>query len=383
MEIHEAFAEWALEKSIKINGIAAHNFEGRGVGIIAEKRHAANTVLLTVPLSALRTANTVPKDISRALPKTTVHNLLATDLTLDASALRAPWHAVLPTQDTFEDSMPLLWPKSLQELLPPQAAKLLSNQQSKLKQDWALTSAAFPTIIYEAYLHSWLVINTRTFYFVSPAPKNKSKPVPTPKNRDDCMALNPFADYFNHTSSPSACEVGFSEDGYTITSTVPIKKGEEIYISYGHHSNDFLLTEYGFILAGDTNKWDEVELDVYVLELLSAEKKEMLEEEGFLGNYVLDRETVCYRTQVALRLACLPLSKWRSFVNGLDDGEKDQAKVDRVLLKLLGKYQKDVLEKIRLVNILDEGKPDQRDTLNNRWRQIDTLLQRAIDRIPS
>ncbi|KAK0127103.1 hypothetical protein ONS96_006661 [Cadophora gregata f. sp. sojae] len=383
MEIHEAFTEWALDKGIKINGIAAHTFEGRGVGIIAEKRHAANEVLLNVPLSALRTANTVPKDILRALPKTTVHNLLAADLTLDSSALRAPWHAVLPTQDTFENSMPLLWPTSLQELLPPQAAKLLSNQQSKLKQDWALTSAAFPTITYETYLHSWLVINTRTFYFVSPAPKVKSKPGPTPKNRDDCLALNPFADYFNHTSSPSACEVGFSVDGYTVTSSVPIKKGEEIYISYGHHSNDFLLTEYGFILAGDANKWDEVDLDAYVLGLLNADKKEILKEEGFLGNYVLDQETVCYRTQVALRLACLPIGKWRSFVSGLDDGEKDQSKVDQVLLKLLQKHQNDVLEKMRSVRKLDEGKPDQRDTLEKRWQQIGALLQRAIDRIQS
>ena len=40
MEIHEAFAEWVSEKGIEINGIAAHTFEGRGVGIIAEKRHA-------------------------------------------------------------------------------------------------------------------------------------------------------------------------------------------------------------------------------------------------------------------------------------------------------------------------------------------------------
>ncbi|KAH7342382.1 hypothetical protein BKA65DRAFT_503985, partial [Rhexocercosporidium sp. MPI-PUGE-AT-0058] len=327
MEIHEAFTAWAFERGVKINAIAAHRFEGRGLGIIAEKRHAANTVILNIPLSALRTAFTVPKDISLALPKTTVHNLLATDLTLDTTAHRAPWRAVLPPQNTFEDSMPLLWPTSLQALLPPQAAKLVANQQSKLQQDWVLTSAAFPVITYQAYLHSWLLINTRTFYFVSPIRKGKPRPPPAPKNRDDCMALNPFADYFNHISSPSACEVNFSADGYTITTSVPIKKGEEVYISYGNHSNDFLLAEYGFILAGDTNQWDEVELDCYVLGLLSADKKEVLEEEGFLGNYVLDRETVCYRTQVALRLACLPVGQWRRFVAGSDDGEKDQGKV--------------------------------------------------------
>jgi hypothetical protein len=35
MEIHEKFAEWAVEKGVKINGIRPHRFEGRGLGIIA------------------------------------------------------------------------------------------------------------------------------------------------------------------------------------------------------------------------------------------------------------------------------------------------------------------------------------------------------------
>ncbi len=39
MEIHEEFTKWALERGVKINCIAAHRFEGRGLGIIAEKEH--------------------------------------------------------------------------------------------------------------------------------------------------------------------------------------------------------------------------------------------------------------------------------------------------------------------------------------------------------
>jgi hypothetical protein len=37
MEIHEKFTEWAIEKGVEINGIRPHRFEGRGLGIIAEK----------------------------------------------------------------------------------------------------------------------------------------------------------------------------------------------------------------------------------------------------------------------------------------------------------------------------------------------------------
>ena len=37
MEIHEKFTEWVKERGVKINGIRPHRFEGRGLGIIAER----------------------------------------------------------------------------------------------------------------------------------------------------------------------------------------------------------------------------------------------------------------------------------------------------------------------------------------------------------
>lgn len=38
MDIHEKFHEWAREVvKVEINGIVAHRFEGRGLGIVAER----------------------------------------------------------------------------------------------------------------------------------------------------------------------------------------------------------------------------------------------------------------------------------------------------------------------------------------------------------
>ena len=39
MEKHEKFTDWALTQGVKINGIAAHKFPGRGLGIVAKKKH--------------------------------------------------------------------------------------------------------------------------------------------------------------------------------------------------------------------------------------------------------------------------------------------------------------------------------------------------------
>jgi hypothetical protein len=37
MDSIEEFTEWAIARGLKLNGVAAHRFPGRGLGIIAEK----------------------------------------------------------------------------------------------------------------------------------------------------------------------------------------------------------------------------------------------------------------------------------------------------------------------------------------------------------
>jgi len=195
--------------------------------------------------------------------------------------------------------------------------------------------------------------------------------VNTPSNPDDRMALNPFADLFNHTDA-DGCGVAFGPEGYTIIANRGIESGDEIYISYGSHSNDFLLTEYGFILP--ENRWDEISLDPYILPLLSENQKERLDDVGFLGKYVLDNNTVCYRTQVALRALCLPMKQLQRFLNGQDDEERDQSIVNQFLIKVLNSHLKDAEQKLNRLRKVDCGLASQRETLSRRWKQIRLLL---------
>ena len=48
MDIHEHFTEWATEKGVEINGIRPHRFEGRGLGIIAEKDLKVRAISFTM-----------------------------------------------------------------------------------------------------------------------------------------------------------------------------------------------------------------------------------------------------------------------------------------------------------------------------------------------
>ncbi|KAH7321503.1 hypothetical protein BKA65DRAFT_512311 [Rhexocercosporidium sp. MPI-PUGE-AT-0058] len=370
---HKEFRAWAVARGVKLNGIATKIFPGRGLGIIAEKEFNAGDTLMAVPNSALRTVRTVPKNISRSIGAITVHGLLAAELARDTSETRAPWRAILPTKKDFEESMPLMWHPSLQVLLPPRSLSLLENQKRKLSVDWTAVSATFPALTHDSYIYHWFTVGTRTFYYSSPKIKTKR-----PLSHDDCLAFIPFADCFNHADVGS--EVTFSPHGYKICADRHIEKGEEIYISYGNHSNDFLLAEYGFIL--DDNKWDEIALDEVILPLFSEEQKETLKEAGFFANFVLDRATVCYRTQVALRLLCMLPNRWHQLVvDGLGDEDEYQVAVNNILLKCLKAYLKIVHDRLKQVEKLDCGNPCQRDTLSRRWKQIRLLLTTAMNRV--
>lgn len=333
-----------------------------------------------------------------------MHAILAAELALDKPTSEyRPWNAVMPSRDSIISSLPLAWDPRLHAYLPKPALALLRKQQAKFTRDWTAiqqTPFASPTptspdttthphpitITRQDYLYTWLLVNTRTFYHESPAPSGGTRHRRVA--REDRMVLQPVADLFNH--SGVGCAVTSTPTHFTITADRAYATGDEVAICYGKHHNDFLLVEYGFVLPGGNgssgqgggNCWDEVCLDEAVLPALGAGHRELLEERGFLGNYVLDAGTVCYRTQVALRVLCVTPGQWERLVSeGEDGGEGLQEEVDRLLLGLLRKWRGVVAGKIEEVEGLDVGQACQREVLGARWRQIARLVDQTIERL--
>ncbi|OAP54652.1 hypothetical protein AYL99_11100 [Fonsecaea erecta] len=378
----DRLTKWAVSHGIKVNGIAAHRFPGKGLGVIAKRRLKDGEVILDIPMSMIRTAETVPSTIREAVKGAcSANGYLAAELAMDTSESTALWRTTLPSTDDLTTSMPLCWPPELQALLPPAALALLRKQQKKLSRDWSAVSAAFPQLGYDAYRCSWLLVSTRTFYYTPP----DMKPEDTPE-ADECLALVPFGDYINHADA-ATCKVAFSGTSYEFTVEGAVAKGEELYISYGSHSNDFLLVEYGFTL--DKNKCDVVSLDSVILPLFSEKQKGMLEEAGYWANYVLenpsmqDDEVACYRTRVALRLLCMPLKKWRDCVRyGADDDDKYRSSVHDLLRQAMKAYLEVVDSSLeQLARLGEVGLSVQREVLRRRWEEIGMYLSTAIDRI--
>lgn len=336
----------------------------------------------------------------------TVHGRLAASLALWYSGQNEHhyhlWHEVWPTQNDFWETMPIFIPKGLQEFLPPAATQLLKKQRSKLEKDWQDLRSYIPSITKELYTYTWLIVNTRTFYWEYPdlphvhprLPKRRAK-----LTADDCYCMCPFIDYFNH--SDAGCNPQHDAKGYSVNADREYKAGEEVFITYGSHTNDFLLAEYGFIL--ENNKHDSIPLDHLLLPLLDLDQINALKDDGYHGDYTLsppnlstNPETelpICYRTQAVLRLLVLDSRRYSAFVSGDDDGSRDQARVNKYLADVLIKYSREIiniLEELEQVDleensIIEANSEDyhdravgQRDVLRKRWRQIRQIVNEAI-----
>jgi hypothetical protein len=338
----------------------------------------------------------------------TVHGKLAASLALwytDPSHNEYTlWQAVWPTEEDFKSTMPIYWNKSLQDLLPRAAEILLTNQLTKLDKDWHDLQPHLPSITKSLFTYVWLIVNTRTFYWNYPDLPNSHPRLPKRRTKltgDDCYAMCPFMDYFNH--SDVGCDPEVDAKGYSVTADRAYKAGEEVFVSYGAHTNDFLLAEYGFIL--DSNKRDAIPLDQLLLPLLDKEQVTALKEDGFYGNYTLfaegsGNETICHRTQAVLRLLVLDPKRYSAFVGGDDDGAREQKRLYEYLVGLLTKYSRqvmDTLEEVEALKIVEvEGekkgrklrssgsetepsvRASQKDTLVRRWKQIREIVNGAI-----
>jgi hypothetical protein len=173
-------------------------------------------------------------------------------------------------------------------------------------------------------------------------------------------------------------------------------------VSYGAHTNDFLLVEYGFILQSNT--CDSLPLDHLILPHLSVSQTESLKEDAFYAKYTLMPTTpyICHRTQAVIRLITCPERRYAAFINGTDEGAKEQGVVNAYVIELLKKYEREIAdnieeveglpveesramnrsEKQRHVSAAENGENRgvtqvQKDVLLRRWKQIREIVNKA------
>ncbi|RDA89385.1 hypothetical protein CP532_6154 [Ophiocordyceps camponoti-leonardi (nom. inval.)] len=384
--------EWATSRGAFVDGIAPRPLSHRGgFGIVATQPIKTRQTVLKVPTSLFRTLDTTPSWISARLQGATVHAILAASLCLDL--VDDTWRAVFPPREVVTASTPMCWPDRLSRLLPSSTEALVRAQRRKFEKDWLRVSKAFNDgdaeenggvgkkgISRSDFLHAWILVNSRTFYHTTPDTETRLA-------KEDHMALVPVADLFNHSpDKEQSCSVTFDKEGYAFVTSRSYDPGEEVFICYGHHSNDALLVEYGFTLGeeGEGNPYDETCLDAYLCPLFSPAQSLRLEESGFWERYMLDAGTPCYRTITALRICCLPPHHWSDILDGSRDEDWDRLVVDARLRPLLAKYETDIRRQLILIDDLDdEAHAEQKASLRSRCVAVQNILLANIARMQS
>jgi predicted DNA-binding protein len=78
--------------------------------------------------------------------------------------------------------------------------------------------------------------------------------------------------------------------------------------------------------------------------------------------------------------------RYSAFVSGDDDGARDQARLNKYLADVLTKYSREIVDTLEEVEDLDLGEENehelaegQKETLMKRWKQIRSVVNKAIE----
>ncbi|KAL4973759.1 hypothetical protein BDW66DRAFT_99119 [Aspergillus desertorum] len=396
-EKHEQFTQWAVSQGIIVNGVGPANFPGRGLGIIAIRNIHENEAILRVPRKMMLTVESIPSSfVSKFEERVPVQALLAAFLCNGEPKDLEPyelWTKTWPTRKDFEECMPILWPEPLRASLPPSVSgrwrsfrkeklefeyesshqNVLAQQEQRLRTAWESVAAVFPETDWETFSYYWLIVNTRSFFYLMPGQE-------PPEDRNDAMALLPFADYFNH--SDEACNVKFDGQEYVFRAAKTYEAGDEIFMSYGPHPNDFLFAEYGFYL--DENESEALYLDDLVFRQLSPLQQEELHLQQYFGNYQVTATGACYRTEIAACITYMRPEDWQNYVLGYSNRGVDAKKSEDVIRGWIRAYMEEadltIHELREFHSSLEKGQQGKAQQLLKRWRQIRDLCERALKR---
>jgi len=334
-----------------------------GRGLFARLAIPPSTPLFTIPAPALVNCRTLGPHYPVGLDAVQLIALhlclyrpLAPSHSLDP--LFAPYISTLPREF---DSHPLT--RHVQQTdseLPPSVATALARLHARYLHDWRTVRGYLranfrdlsqkPAVRLDRsddaleadFLWGWLNVNTRCIY-------HRLKGT---RSHPDNLTLCPILDFANHTvdgpcmtprlsaaeraNAPPVPKLG---DPLTLLSPpTPTKPGEELYLTYGAHSNKTLFVEYGFVVpCAPDDPRAEVDVQDIVEPLFESQgndgaaKKKMLQDSGYWGDWTLDgTPIVSYRLITTLRLLHVPLGdsdgalqRWQDTLTGLRDAVSD------------------------------------------------------------
>ncbi|ODQ80161.1 hypothetical protein BABINDRAFT_7636 [Babjeviella inositovora NRRL Y-12698] len=314
-----------------------------------------------------------------------------------------PFIDCLPEMDDFK-LVPFIWSletlahtgdqlrhaKELFHNLPPSTQKHACKMRDKFDADYKTVSELIETQLVKLntsetvqsflpvsdFLWAWMCINSRCLYMT----------IPESKSTESNFTMCPYVDFINHCSQGQCILDIHPITGFSVLtgSDVTYSKNCEIYLSYGPHSNEFLLCEYGFKLL--ENEWNDLDITSQLTSKLTAAQKTFLGDKHYLGEYTLNAQEISFRTEVCLAVLQYDVANdpridlWKDrrlkcLLDGVSDGAVFKPKSNLMIKEIL----MDVLDesRARLQHCLLEMERD--DVFNARKRVAEDLNREVVD----
>ncbi|XP_063812600.1 SET domain-containing protein 4 isoform X2 [Pseudophryne corroboree] len=236
---------------------------------------------------------------------------------------RSPWQPYLDVLPSTYDC-PVYWEPETVDFLPDPVKERAIEQRRMVHELYSSALPFFQSLqslfsentenifYYDALRWAWGTVNTRTVYM-------KHAQRDCFSGEQNVYALAPFLDLLNHSPGVQV-EAAFSEEKrcYEIRTNVQYKKYDQVFICYGHHDNQRLLLEYGFMAARNPHRSVYVTRDVILHNVCSADKQlqkkwSLLKENGFLENLTFGQDGPSWKLFTALKLLCLGDDEFKSW----------------------------------------------------------------------
>ncbi|ODQ66998.1 SET domain-containing protein [Nadsonia fulvescens var. elongata DSM 6958] len=245
----------------------------------------------------------------------------------------------------------------------------------KLLNSLAPTTTDLSMITSAQYKHAWLCVNSRCLYHTLSAASSLKTRAFNWKASDN-LTMAPYVDFLNHsTDTKLHCVAKTVTLGFEVCAS-PVsgyKKGEEILLCYGAHSNEKLLCEYGFCV--DDNPWETVDITNEIVSGYIMNKSEtdfskeinvLLNKYDYYDGYTINNHGLSFRTEVAIMAYLLyskrnaiatrdPERSLNAFMNGLATLSDLKVHMKQILREILVNVEQEIKDLISNNSLRDSN----------------------------
>lgn len=397
-------------------------------GMLAKEDIEEGEVLFTIPRSALLHQETTKVSALLRKEKASLESssgwvplLLA--LLYESTSSQSHWKPYLSLWPDFKAlDHPMFWSKEERDTLlkgtgiPEAVATDLSNIQREY------TDIVLPFIIrhpelwnpnaHNLELYTQLVAFVMAYSFQEPQEEDVDEDDEEQKTPNPPMMV-PMADMLNHVSNHNA-NLEFNPDSLKMVSLRRIRKGEEVFNTYGQMANWQLLHMYGFTKPYPDNSNDTADIPISFLyqaaaqDIQSDSERQLFAERFEVlcqmmqenGAYVFSKQGCLTDSELhsAVKLLCMSQEEFSEFKDneGWEDDDEDDDKISQAfsnegLPNLKASWKRLIHEAVRLTlrsygdgelendRLLIEDKAALKELSSRQWRALQVRFgQRMI-----